>query len=281
MLYLIECDVYYKIGYTKNLENRLKEYDTLNPSYTLLDFKEGSYEDETTLHRLCKKFLYKGEWFHKNSRILQIWNSYISTNSKAAYDHIHFYPEFYQLFYSFQESFCKDFLLYLVNHSSNNVMCFRSSDMKIVCMSFSTSEDAVNKCLDLFCDMGLLLHEGEILMLNPYLVWKGSLKFRDQYLTYWDNTEMFLKNIDDILTFGISNCSEKRKEDSFVVPYLKDVEYTYQELKEIFLPLFKERDIEWNDRTTVKNYFPRFKKYLKKVNGKPVQFYKFDLQCYI
>ena len=281
MLYLIECDAYYKIGYTKNLENRLREYDTLNPSYKLLDFKEGSYEDETTLHKLCKKFLFKGEWFHKNDQILTTWNSYISTNSKGAYDHIHFYPEFYQLFYRFKDSLSKDLLLYIINHSTNNIMRLRSEDLLIMCKSFNTSKDYVFTCLKLFSDNEVLFHNQEVLMLNPYLVWKGSLKFRNNCLTYWDDNTEFLKHLDELLTFGCENCSSKRLEDSFVVPYLEDREYTYQELKDIFSIMFKNKGIEWNDRTTIKHYFPRFKKYLKKVNGKPIQFYKFDLQCYI
>jgi hypothetical protein len=64
---------------------------------------------------------------------------------------------------------------------------------------------------------------------------------------------------------------------SIVTPYLEDREYTYQELKDAFSAMFKNKGIEWNDRTTIKNYFPEFTKRLRKMNGKPVQVYKFNL----
>jgi len=36
MLYLIKSTEYLKIGYTDNLDSRLKQYDTHNPNYELL-----------------------------------------------------------------------------------------------------------------------------------------------------------------------------------------------------------------------------------------------------
>ena len=82
MIYLIESQDYYKIGYTKNITSRLKSYNTTNPNFTLLLTEEGDTTDESTLHHLCKEYRYKLEWFHKNPKILEIWNTYFSNKPK-------------------------------------------------------------------------------------------------------------------------------------------------------------------------------------------------------
>lgn len=61
MIYLIEDRDYLKIGYTRNLKNRLEAYELHNCYAKLLATKEGTLEDEKNLHALCKKYCYKGE----------------------------------------------------------------------------------------------------------------------------------------------------------------------------------------------------------------------------
>lgn len=41
MLYLIENGAYLKIGFTTNLQSRLKTYRTHNPNFSLLNSKDG------------------------------------------------------------------------------------------------------------------------------------------------------------------------------------------------------------------------------------------------
>ena len=76
MIYLILCagfkdnnpDLFekrLKIGYTDNLENRLKAYSTTNPDYILLQTREGDTTVESYLHKKFEKYKYKDcrEWF--------------------------------------------------------------------------------------------------------------------------------------------------------------------------------------------------------------------------
>lgn len=65
--------------------------------------------------------------------------------------------------------------------------------------------------------------------------------------------------------------------DHWLSSYLDKREYTFDELKDKFRPFLKSKGIEWNDRTTIKCVFPSFTKKLKRINGKPVQVYKFDI----
>jgi hypothetical protein len=76
MVYLIESDDYYKIGYTANLEQRIKSYNTCNPNFKIIDTRNGSKEDESALHTLCADFREKLEWFKKDPSVLYIWKTY-------------------------------------------------------------------------------------------------------------------------------------------------------------------------------------------------------------
>ena len=83
MIYLILCAGFkdnnpdqfekrLKIGYTDNLENRLKAYQVANPGFILLDTREGDTRVESYLHKKFEKYRYKDsrEWFYYNQEIV-------------------------------------------------------------------------------------------------------------------------------------------------------------------------------------------------------------------
>ena len=77
MLYLIKSGKYIKIGYTQNLEKRLKEYSTHNPDYEILDTRKGTRSDETYLHKLLSKYrVDKTEWFSYSNYIIKVFKEY-------------------------------------------------------------------------------------------------------------------------------------------------------------------------------------------------------------
>lgn len=76
MIYLMESGEYYKIGYAKDVEKRMKAYNTHNPNYKLIDVMEGTKSDEAALHELCQEYQDKLEWFTKVPEILMIWKIY-------------------------------------------------------------------------------------------------------------------------------------------------------------------------------------------------------------
>lgn len=73
MLYLIESSDYYKIGYCKDIETRMRSYRTHNPDWLLIDVMEGDRTKEQFLHNLLKLYRYKLEWFYKDDYILEFW----------------------------------------------------------------------------------------------------------------------------------------------------------------------------------------------------------------
>lgn len=76
MLYLIKSGTYLKIGYTYNVEKRMKQYETHNPDFILLDQAEGSLTDESYLHAVLKPYWIKNEWFYNCDEVIKVWNSY-------------------------------------------------------------------------------------------------------------------------------------------------------------------------------------------------------------
>lgn len=62
-----------KIGYTDNLEDRLKAYQVTNPGFILLDTREGDTRVESYLHKKFEKYRYSDnsrEWFHYSQEII-------------------------------------------------------------------------------------------------------------------------------------------------------------------------------------------------------------------
>lgn len=76
MLYLIRDRDYIKIGYTANIDQRQKAYETTNCYAEIIMTKDGTRKDELNLHKLCNKWHYKNEWFHYNDEIVKIFEEY-------------------------------------------------------------------------------------------------------------------------------------------------------------------------------------------------------------
>ena len=82
MIYLINTTYYdkknskiidlLKIGYTGDLDSRMKAYLTTNPEYTLLQTREGDTSVESYLHKKFEKYRYKDskEWFYYDQEII-------------------------------------------------------------------------------------------------------------------------------------------------------------------------------------------------------------------
>lgn len=77
MLYLIKEfgkeNVYLKIGYTQNLEERLKAYNTHSAEFELVNSMEGGPELESFAHKLLTEYNIKGEWFKEDPMVYYVW----------------------------------------------------------------------------------------------------------------------------------------------------------------------------------------------------------------
>lgn len=70
MLYLIKEfgkeNTYLKIGYTQNLKERLKAYNTHSAEFELINSTEGDQDLESFSHKLLTNYNIKGEWFKED-----------------------------------------------------------------------------------------------------------------------------------------------------------------------------------------------------------------------
>lgn len=94
MLYFIECGIYAKIGYSKNVdtfEKRLSAYKTHNPYFRLVDIADGTKADEQRLQALYKMYPVDGnrEWTYAKKLATKIWVEY-----RASKENVYYYEEF-------------------------------------------------------------------------------------------------------------------------------------------------------------------------------------------
>ena len=85
MLYFIECGIYAKIGYTKDIstfKKRLSTYRTHNPQFRLVDITDGTQEDdiEKRVTRIEKKL--------NNLGILEKWIRNVEKKTNTTGDNI-------------------------------------------------------------------------------------------------------------------------------------------------------------------------------------------------
>ena len=84
MLYFIKQEGkeqnYLKIGYSKNIDSRINQYNTYNPDFKILGIASGDKEQETLLHDLIKNFKYKTEWFIEDEEVYNVWDNYLKNH---------------------------------------------------------------------------------------------------------------------------------------------------------------------------------------------------------
>ena len=76
-LYLMQSGNYLKIGYTKNFASRMSSYRTHNPDIKVLDTREGTYSDESYLHKKLKRYAIDeySEWMIYNEEIIKTFKT--------------------------------------------------------------------------------------------------------------------------------------------------------------------------------------------------------------
>ena len=80
MLYLIKQygknREFLKIGYSKNIEDRLKQYNTHSAETKLIDTFEGTQKEEAILQSILSKYIIHNEWMEYNDEIINLWKLY-------------------------------------------------------------------------------------------------------------------------------------------------------------------------------------------------------------
>jgi hypothetical protein len=84
-IYVLKCQDAVKVGYTTNLEQRIKSHQTSNPFAEFVCSYNGSIEDEKYIHKKLSKHLKEGckEWFNYYDGIFEDIGCYINNISKT------------------------------------------------------------------------------------------------------------------------------------------------------------------------------------------------------
>ena len=98
-----------KIGFSENLDSRLRLYYECNPLVKILSTREGDRKLESFMHRYFKKFKYPelNEWFYYSDEIVTNFNS-LELPEESSFDSLYSLSRF--------EERLKYFSLYVINH---------------------------------------------------------------------------------------------------------------------------------------------------------------------
>ena len=210
MIYLIKSNDKLKIGYTSNLEVRLKQYKTHNLDIELLNKKEGSINDEKTLHSICSEYKIKNEWFKYNQFIIDAFNKYNPLNESLSYknDYINIYlDEFVDIMLKIENGtqarllalLWKESEINLKDSSKGNQIYTIKANKDKWAKELLVKLQTINNTLSALLEKNLLIKKDRsICMLNPKLFFKGFVNDRD-------------KVIQTIITYSIDDKETKTK----------------------------------------------------------------------
>lgn len=255
MLYLLKSGNYLKIGYAKNIEERMKLYTTHNPDFELLDKAEGTLLDEKELHKICKKWQHRTEWYDYTEEIIEIFKKFttrkksdiifkflIVNEDGSEVEVVDIYNEYQDAENYILNKYKGNKSVYRIYYMGYSKVCIYPD--KVIQEQKSKIEELTKKLSELYKLVELpKLEENPIeeseLISTPALELKG-------------------------LTWVINKLKELNK-----------LEYTYEELETVFKPLFEEHNLKWNKNTSIKNFFPKFDKIRKQIKGNRDTIYKF------
>ena len=280
MLYLIKSYSAIKIGSTNNIKMRMREYKTHNPDFELIDIADGTESEEKILHSKLKDFKYKNskEWFIDCEKVREEWNNYVKTTKKK-------YSQ-----YDIEK--CKPYNVYIDDYTIHqfgiNVLyneplynIINGKHYKNIIEWLELENKSISQITNLF----IFVSECPYRFINaskiechygyekPYptmdFVYKDNPFEMEKYLNDLDNK----KEKDNKLTLKrLKKCPE------WILNKLDpNKNYFYEELEEIFKPLFEEHGLIWNKNTSMRMYFPTFNKTQKTINKVKHKIYTFNI----
>jgi hypothetical protein len=82
VIYLLKSNGLHKIGFTTNMDSRLKSHLTSNPTIQLVSQFNGTLKDEKELHAFFDNKRVGGEWFELSIEDLNYTKKYFNENFK-------------------------------------------------------------------------------------------------------------------------------------------------------------------------------------------------------
>lgn len=283
MLYLIKSYSAIKIGSTNNIKTRMREYKTHNPDAELIDIADGTEIEEKLLHSKLKRFKYKSsiEWFIDCKEVREEWDNYVKSTGKK--------------YSQYDIEICKPYNIcidkFTIDQFGINIIyneplynIITGKQYKNIVEWLELENKSITQITDLFiftfkCPFHFVnaskikCHYGYE---KPYptmdYVYKKCPfkieKYQDELNYYKEkeikNNKLALKRLEKCPDWILNKLDSNKN-------------YFYEELEEIFIPLFKEHGLIWNKNTSMRMYFPTFTKTQKTINKIKHKIYKFNI----
>ena len=177
MLYLIKSNKFLKIGYTSNIDNRIKQYKTHNPDIKILSIIEGTREDEKKLHELCKEWKYDSEWFYYSPRIIELFSNNICNSEIIIRENIvKTYEEFIPKLCKFKKKLLFDILFKLVEFCEENTMkiILNKLTFKQLAIDLNKTPKTIKSSIKELINDNLIVRYNNDYIINPKYFWKGN-----------------------------------------------------------------------------------------------------------
>lgn len=178
IVYLIQQNKFLKIGFTTDLEKRLKDYQTHNANFELLYSIQGTRSLEKGLHNKFNHFRYNNEWFFYNDEIIDLFRKYSKQNQYKSKIIKHFYDNlkpFYDL-----NSMIATRLMYIlieISNSKTGIFTLNTSKRKSFLEKLNIKSSQLSRALkQLICNLIITELEKDTYMINPFVFWCGNNK---------------------------------------------------------------------------------------------------------
>lgn len=192
MLYLMKSNKFLKIGYTSNIDNRIKQYKTHNPDIKILSIIEGTREDEKKLHELCKEWKYDSEWFYYSPRIIELFSNNILNSEIIIRENIvKTYEEFIPKLCKFKKKLLFDILFKLVEFCEENTMkiILNKLTFKQLAIDLNKTPKTIKSSIKELINDNLIVQYNNDYIINPKYFWKGNDITRNLILDDLQSTE--------------------------------------------------------------------------------------------
>lgn len=280
MLYLVKSYNAIKIGSTNNIKVRMHDYKTHNPDFELLDIADGGLEEEKKLQQQLEKYSYKRskEWFMDCIEVREVWNNYVKLYSKK-------YSK-----YDIEKVKPHDISLdsYTINTFGEELLYDEPLYHLITKEYYENIQDLINKehlspgnlsCL--FTQINRIPYRfiNASKIKCPYGYDKPYPTMEEVYKQISFDYNLYYNKTTNKTIFNQEKSEKKlNKCPEWILSKLeKDKQYKYEELEEIFTPLFEEHGLVWNKNTSMRMYFPDFIKKVRIINKIKYRFYTFNI----
>lgn len=211
MIYLIQSGQNFKIGTTKNLEKRLKQYQTHNPNIVVVSTRKGGKEEENLLHFLLSDyFINDTEWMRYDPFIIDLFNKvhldnlsrrriqvnckktivYSNSNQKIE-EFENFNDSCYRIFidysnplYQLSSDSARKVLMYMckIVQFNNCSVSLPTGERIKICNKCNISNNTITNSLASLKKLGIIFGDKGKFYINPKIIWKGDLSVRNYFL---------------------------------------------------------------------------------------------------